>query len=456
MNLLLAGTIGELLDKIFAGFDMAVFSFFGNIQCGFLTAIAKIFTAMGSTKYVAMIGVLALVLCFFRRTRKVGIALVFAIIIGTLITNIVVKPMFLRVRPYNTLQNIPEYWRWYLGAGSLCESDYCFPSGHTTGAFEIATVLCLMYATTKKKKIAWIFPVIALLTAASRVYLMVHYVTDVLAGFIVGTFAGIMGFLISRAICKALKRRPIDKKVDLAKLFKKGYSRKAAELTLFIVWLLIFGVSYVTSIGDGGPDTIRCAYSGDYDCQNEAQVDSKKYPAIDGKAYCKIHWKELSREFAETGVITSSSKEEPEDNKPVLNAGLFAFYHDPAITAFQENFAAAKPVKMRYYRAGQADEMITDPQIIQQAFDALSKVQITEEDTSGLMVSDSSLSITFYMEDETAYTFGFETPGQINFQGKYYVATGTDDIYHLNLNVEPAQEPAPEPEEEWEEDDDAA
>ena len=49
MNLLLAGTIGELLDKIFAGFDMAVFSFFGNIQCGFLTAIAKIFTAMGST-----------------------------------------------------------------------------------------------------------------------------------------------------------------------------------------------------------------------------------------------------------------------------------------------------------------------------------------------------------------------------------------------------------------------
>jgi len=220
MNLLLAGTIGELLDKIFAGFDMAVFSFFGNIQCGFLTAIAKIFTAMGSTKYVAMIGVLALVLCFFRRTRKVGLALVFAIIIGTLITNIVVKPMFLRVRPYNTLQNIPEYWRWYLGAGSLCESDYCFPSGHTTGAFEIATVLCLMYATTKKKKIAWIFPVIALLTAASRVYLMVHYVTDVLAGFIVGTFAGIMGFLISRAICKALKRRPIDKKVDLAKLFK--------------------------------------------------------------------------------------------------------------------------------------------------------------------------------------------------------------------------------------------
>lgn len=452
MNLLLAGSIGEFLDTTFAGFDMAVFSFFGNMQSGFLTAIAKIFTAMGSTKYVALFGVLALVLCFFRRTRKVGLALVFAIMIGTLITNIVVKPAVLRVRPYNTLQQVSDYWRWYLGAGSLCESDYCFPSGHTTGAFEIATVLCLMYATTKKKKIAWIFPVIALLTAASRVYLMVHYVTDVLAGFIVGVFAGVMGFLISRAICKALKGRPIDKKVDLSRLFKKGYSRKAAELTLFIIWLLMFGFSYITSIGEGGPDTIRCAYNRDYNCQNEAQVNSKKYPAIDGKEYCKIHWKELSREFAQTGVITQTPKEDTAGNEPILNAGLFAFYHDPAITAFQANFVSAKPVKMRYYRAGQSDEMITDPQIIQNAFDALSKVQITGEDTSGLMVSDSSLSVTFYMEDETAYTFEFETPGQVNYQGKYYVAEGTDEIYHLELNLQPEEDPA----EDAEEDDDAA
>ncbi len=455
MSILLAGSIGELLDSIFASFDMAVFSFFGGIQSGFLTAIAKIFTAMGSTKYVALFGVFALVLCFFRRTRKVGLALLFAILIGTLITNIIVKPLVLRVRPYNTLQDIPEYWAWYLGAGSLCESDYCFPSGHTTGAFEIATVLCLMYATTKKKKIAWIFPLIALLTAASRVYLMVHYVTDVLSGIIVGVFAGVMGFLISRAICKALKGRPIDRKVDLTRIFKKGYSRKAAELTLFIVWLLIFGFSYITSIGDGGPDTIRCAYNREYSCQNEAQVDSKKYPAIDGKEYCKIHWKELSREFAETGVIT----QQPDDalgKEPVLNAGLFAFYQDPAITAFQENFASVKPVKMRYNLAGQADEMITDPQVIQKAFDALSKVQVTEEDTSGLTVSDGGLSITFYMEDETSYTFSFEAPGQISYQEKYYIATGTDEIYHLELTQEPIEEPIEEPAEEPEEDDDAA
>ena len=449
MGLLLAGSIGELFDKIFIDFDLTVFSFFGNIQSGFLTAIAKIFTALGSTKYVALFGVVALILCFFRRTRKVGMALVFAIVIGTLITNIIVKPLVLRVRPYNTLQHMSDYWQWYLGAGSLCESDYTVPSGHTTGAFEIAWVFCLSYATTKKKKLCWIFPLIALLTAASRVYLMVHYVTDVLGGIIVGSFAGIIGFLIASAIHKRIKGSAADKKVDLARIFKKGYSRKAAELTLFIVWLLMFGFAYVTSIGDGGPDTIRCAYNGEYNCQNEAQVDSKKYPAIDGKEYCKIHWKEISREFAETGVITETTTEEATTEPAmVFPVDLFAFYQDPAVTAFKEQFGENTPVKMRYFKAEQYDEMITDPEIIRNAFDALSGVQITAEDTSGLTVTDSALSVTFYLEDETQFTFGFEAPGQVLHEGKYYIAKGTDAIYHLDLE-------SWEEEEEYEEYDEA-
>lgn len=38
----------------------------------------------------------------------------------------------------------------------------------------------------------------------------------------------------------------------------------------------------------------RCAYVGDYKCYNAAKVDDEKYPPIDGKEYCKIHWKALS------------------------------------------------------------------------------------------------------------------------------------------------------------------
>ena len=91
-NLLLAGTIGDQLDQIFGGFDMAAHQFFGGIQSDFLTVIAKAFSAMGSTKYIILIAVMAIVLCFFKRTRKVGLALVFAIAIGTIITNLIMKP----------------------------------------------------------------------------------------------------------------------------------------------------------------------------------------------------------------------------------------------------------------------------------------------------------------------------------------------------------------------------
>ena len=451
MNLLLAGSIGTFLDTVFANLDMSIFAFFGNLQTPFLTTLAKIFTAMGSVKYVALFGLMGLVMIFFRRTRKVGLALVLAIAIGTMITNIVVKPMVLRVRPYNSLQTITDYWNWYVGAGQLCESDYCFPSGHTTGAFEIAMVLCLTHISAKKKRVAWIFPLVAILVGASRIYLMVHYATDVFAGVIVGCFAGVIGYLISRAICKALKGRRVDKSFDATRKFKKGISRGAAAITIAIAWVLIFGVAYVTSIDEGGPDTVRCAYNDEYDCQNEAQVDSKKYPAIDGKEYCKIHWKEISKGFAETGTLPDSSNKDTEaaGTEPILGSDIFTFYNDPAITAFRDNYDANKPVKMRYYVAQSKDEVITDPTVIRRAYDALKNVVVTGEDTSGAIVTDSELSITFTMEDETEYTFGFDAPGSLLFGEKYYTAANTDALYHLDLSV--PTEPAAEEDEEWEE-----
>lgn len=306
-NLIMAGTIGDQLNTAFHGFDMAVFRFFGNLQSDFLTALAKIFTAMGSTKYIILFAVMGLILFFFKRTRKIGLAIVFAVIIGTLLTNIIIKPAVLRIRPYNTLQGDPAYWAWYIGAGQLCESDYSFPSGHTTGAFEVAIALFLCHFSAKRKGVAWIFPVVALLTGMSRIYLMVHYATDVIAGMIIGIIAGILGYLIAKALSGAIKKRKFDDMVDLERLFKKGISPKAGAILIAAAWIVIFGISYITSIHDGGPDTPRCAYDREYDCQNEAQTKSKKYPAINGEYYCKIHWKQLNDEFSETGTVKGSS-----------------------------------------------------------------------------------------------------------------------------------------------------
>lgn len=286
--LLAAATMGERIDSIFYNFDLWVFSFFGNMQCDFLTYVAKLFTSFGDEMFVIPMVLLGAVLCLFKKSRKYGVSLIFAVIIGTLVTNVIVKPMFLRVRPYNTLQGVAEYWEWYKGAGMLSESDFSFPSGHTTGAFEMAIAMFLCFKSDKKK-ICWLFPAVALCVMGSRVYLMVHYASDVLAGLIVGTVAGCLGYLIAKLICKI---KFLDK-IDAGKLFKKVNVKVGIALIILFVGGVL-GYNYATVLSEGGDDSLRCAYVGEYDCQNEARTDDEKYPAIDGKRYCKIHWKQLS------------------------------------------------------------------------------------------------------------------------------------------------------------------
>lgn len=282
------------MDKTFIGFDLGVFNFFGQLGCDFLDVVARVFTNFGEVKFGACMVVLGLVLILFRRTRKYGIALVISIGLGLLVTNGLIKPLFMRVRPYNTLQHLPEYFGWYSNAGLLAESDYCFPSGHTTAAFEMAISMFLCFRADGKKKFAWIFPVIAILTGCSRIYLMVHYATDVIAGAIIGILAGIIGYNISRVITNKFSGTYGWNRFDLERVITKKsgkpISKKAGCTIIAAVCAVMFAVTLVFTLKAGG-DTLRCAYDGDYNCYNE--VKEKEEYLIDGKYYCEIHAEEM-------------------------------------------------------------------------------------------------------------------------------------------------------------------
>ena len=200
--------------SIFDSFDMSVFTFFGEqIQNATMNIVAEFITFFGGSEFVMPMAVLGLVLSFFKKTRKFGMAVLFAVLVGTLLTNLVMKPLFARPRPYVYYADTPLFMSWYEFAGAHIESDKSFPSGHTTAAFEIGVALFLVL----NKKYSWIFPVFSALVGLSRIYLMVHYVTDVLGGVLVGTFAGIMGYVIMTAIMKNTKIAEFD----LIEKFKK-------------------------------------------------------------------------------------------------------------------------------------------------------------------------------------------------------------------------------------------
>ena len=79
-------------------------------------------------------------------------------------------------------------------------SGYSLPSGHTLTAFIAATVLTRAPIARGWKVAAW---VAAIAIAFSRLYLFVHFPTDVLAGAVIGVLAGLLGVYISNRVASA-------------------------------------------------------------------------------------------------------------------------------------------------------------------------------------------------------------------------------------------------------------
>lgn len=141
-----------------------------------LDGIMLFFTTMGDggLLWIAM----GLGLLFFPKTRRIGLVLLIALFFTHLIGSVLLKNLFARPRPCVTFPDIPLL--------IPRPSGFSFPSGHASSSFAGAAVL--FFAAGKKAGIPAF--TVALLIAFSRVYLFVHYPTDILAGALLGLFWG--------------------------------------------------------------------------------------------------------------------------------------------------------------------------------------------------------------------------------------------------------------------------
>lgn len=149
-----------------------------NLRYAFLTPIVKFITHLGDAGIFWIL--LTLGLLIFKKTRKVGVMSAVALLGALLIDNIILKNLVGRIRPYEVVDGL----QCLIGA----QKDFSFPSGHTGSSFASA-VVCFKELP---KRYGIPLLVLAFLIAFSRLYVGVHYPTDVLAGMVIGTLVALL------------------------------------------------------------------------------------------------------------------------------------------------------------------------------------------------------------------------------------------------------------------------
>ncbi len=159
-----------------------------------LNPLVVFYSSLGNAG-LGFIGI-ALLLLVFRKTRRAGATALTAMVLGMLVTNLTIKPLITRPRPWVVMEDFVSL---------VTSSDpHSFPSGHTTAAFAFGVALWL---TLPQKWARATALAAAALMGLSRLYVGVHFPTDVLAGLVIGTICGILAAGITRVVSDALARR---------------------------------------------------------------------------------------------------------------------------------------------------------------------------------------------------------------------------------------------------------
>ena len=132
---------------------------------------------------------MGVVLLFFKKTRPIGFTVLISLLFDFLTINVVLKGLVARPRPFV----VNELIKPLVGGVSPYRS---FPSGHSGGSF--AAMFALYRWVPKKIGVSALF--LAALVALSRLYVGVHYPTDILGGFIIGFVCSALAYTVVKIV----------------------------------------------------------------------------------------------------------------------------------------------------------------------------------------------------------------------------------------------------------------
>lgn len=180
--------------EIFQSIDESVLLWVqNNIRRDWLNPLFIFITNLGTAGILWIC--ISIYLCMDKKKRKIGITCGLALVLYLLIGNIIFKNIFHRPRPFVEIEGLKAL-------GSL-PRGYSFPSGHTGSSFSVSFILYTLIGG-KKGRIAMI---LATLIGFSRIYIGVHYLSDVIFGAILGIGIGLLSIKIVNEIAFLKKDR---------------------------------------------------------------------------------------------------------------------------------------------------------------------------------------------------------------------------------------------------------
>lgn len=177
----------------FVKWDLSVLDWIAkHVQSDLLDQLMPMVSWLGNSGMVWIL--LALVLLCIPKERAGGLQILLALGFSAVFCNLLLKNLVGRVRPFELVAGIELLVK--------APRDFSFPSGHTSAAFAAAMVMVL-----NRSNLKYYLAGLAVLMGFSRLYLYVHYTTDIIGGIITGLAAGYLAVKCYRLLAERHEKR---------------------------------------------------------------------------------------------------------------------------------------------------------------------------------------------------------------------------------------------------------